>query len=141
MLQQNDAEPDGDGDQAGADLAVTIYATNQPPVAGDDTVITNISGGGAAIAIPDLALLLNDSDLNGPTLNISSVGGFSSGTAAHAGQTTTFTDNDSNGGSFDYTVQDLGSPNFTDSGHVTVDRAQANDSQLDGTGGDRRRSD
>lgn len=124
---------DGDGDQAGADLAVTIYATNQPPVAGDDSVITNISGSGAAIGIPDLALLLNDTDPNGPTLSISSVGSAASGSVAHLGLVTTFTDNNTNGGSFDYTLQDLGSPNLTDTGHVTIDRAQAGASELDGT--------
>ena len=127
---------DGDGDQAGADLAVTIYATNQPPVANDDAIITNVSGGGAAIAIPDLALLLNDTDLNGPTLTISSVGSAVSGSVSHLGLTTTFVDGpgaSSNGGSFDYTIQDLGSPNLTDTGNVTVDRAQAGESQLDGT--------
>jgi hypothetical protein len=124
---------DGDGDQAGADLAVTIYATNQAPVAGDDAIITNISGSGAAIGIPDLALLLNDTDPNGPTLSISSVGSAGGDSVSHLGLTTTFTDNSTNGGSFDYTLQDLGSPNLTDTGHVTVDRAQAGESQLDGT--------
>ena len=59
---------DHDGDTSTASLDISVS-----PVAHDDTVITNIAGSGAAIGIPDLALLLNDIDISGPS--VSSVGG------------------------------------------------------------------
>ena len=124
---------DGDGDTSGADLNITVNV-NDPPVAHDDTVITNIAGSGAAIAIPDLALLLNDTDSDGPFLSIMSVGAAGSDAVGHAGTTTTFTDNNPADGSFDYIVEDNGTPNLTATAHVTIDRAQAGNSELDGTG-------
>ena len=124
---------DGDGDKVGADLTVTVVAVNDPPVAHDDTVITNISGSGAAIAIPDAALILNDTDIDGPSLSILSVGSATSGFVGHAGTTTTFTDNNSNGGAFIYTLHDNGTPDLTDTANVTVDRSQAGNSTIKGT--------
>ena len=124
---------DGDGDHAAADLAITVQNVNHAPFAEDDAVITNISGSGAAIAIPDAALLLNDTDSDGQTLTISSSGfpNGTSGSAAQAGITTTFTDDNLDGGSFSYTAQDGGSPNLTDTASVTVNRSQSGESQLE----------
>ena len=126
----------GGGDLVASDTAtINITAVNDAPNANDDTVITNISGSGAAIAILDAALLFNDTDPEGHALTISSSGfpNGSSGSASHAGTTTTFTDNNTNGGSFSYSAQDGGSPNLTDTASVTVNRTQAGESQLDGT--------
>jgi VCBS repeat-containing protein len=105
-----------------AQITINVTNVNEAPTANNDTVITNISGSGAAIAIPDAALLLNDTDPEGQTLTISSVGSASSGSVGHAGTTTTFTDNNTNGGGFSYTAQDGGSPNLTDTASVDVNR-------------------
>jgi len=72
----------------------------------DDHVITNISGGsGTSIVIPDYALLYNDSDADGQAIAITgaitNVLGATSVT--HASGNVTFTDNNTNGGSFTYT--------------------------------------
>jgi VCBS repeat-containing protein len=113
---------DGPGLFDEAQITINVTNVNEAPTANNDTVITNISGSGAAIAIPDAALLLNDTDPEGQTLTISSVGSASSGSVGHAGTTTTFTDNNTNGGGFSYTVQDGGSPNLTDTANVDVNR-------------------
>ena len=116
---------DHDGDTSVANLDIFVS-----PAAHDDAVITNIAGSGAAIGIPDLALLLNDIDISGPS--VSSVGGANSGAIAHDAPTTTttFTDDNLDGGSFNYTIED----NVTlSTAHVTVDRQQAGHSELDGT--------
>ena len=116
---------DHDGDTSTASLDISVS-----PVAHDDTVITNIAGSGAAIGIPDLALLLNDIDISGPS--VSSVGGAISGAIGHDAltTTTTFTDDNLDGGSFNYTIEDNGTPSTA---HVTVDRLQVGHSELDGT--------
>ena len=127
---------DRDGDTASS----TIYFSaaggpDHPPIVRDDHVITNISGGsGTNIVIPDYALLYNDSDTDGQTIAITgaitNVLGATSVT--HASGNVTFTDNNTNGGSFTYTGSTT-SPVASDTGNVTVDRSQTG-TTLTGTG-------
>jgi hypothetical protein len=109
----------------------TVQDVDQPPQVNSDTVITNINGSNASTAIPDWALLANDSDPDGDTVAVTGTSNASGGTATHASGTTTFTDSVPAGGTFDYTGTANG---VTDTGHVIVDRSQANESTLDGTG-------
>ena len=109
----------------GATGSDTVAITgNQPPVAVDDNVITNI-GFNSDINIPDWALLNNDTDANGNSLTITGVGNVQDGldSARHSGTTTTFDDGfffffGTRGGSFDYTASD--GHGGTDTGHVIV---------------------
>ena len=127
---------DRDGDTASS----TIYFSaaggpDHPPIVRDDHVITNISGGsGTNIVIPDYALLYNDGDTDGQTIAITgaitNVLGASSVT--HASGNVTFTDNNTNGGSFTYTGSTT-SPVASDTGDVTIDRSQTG-TTLTGTG-------
>jgi Ca2+-binding RTX toxin-like protein len=80
--------------------------TDDVPVARAETIIANV-GTGAAIVIPDWALLANDSDTDtADTLHVNAVSGASGGTVAHAGTNVTFTDNTTLGGSFAYVAND-----------------------------------
>ena len=123
---------DTDGDQMSNTLTINVAGVDLPPIVRDDLVITNITGGSAAITIPDFALLYNDTDANFETISVTATSGASDGTVS-APPNPIFTDNgDTDGGSFTYTGSD-GSPP-SDTGVVTVDRDQAGQSQLDGTG-------
>ena len=124
---------DGDGDTASSTLAFTINNTDLPPMVRDDTVITNVNGNGAAILIPDYALLFNDTDPDGQVISITAVGPGNDGTTADGANVITFTDNDGDGGSFAYTGS-TASPVASDTGNVTVNRSQAGESILDGDG-------
>jgi uncharacterized protein YegL len=65
---------DGDGDTASNTLTITLHNTELPPIVRDDNVITNISGGfGTNIAIPDIALLYNDTDAAGQAIGVTGV--------------------------------------------------------------------
>ena len=97
---------DNDGDQDGADIAVTVLDPDGPSPA-DDTIITNIAGG--AFDIPDWVLLNNDNDPEG----LLTVTGVDDGeqqqpqfTVAHADETTTFNPSGAGPWAFDYTVTD-----------------------------------
>ena len=57
---------DNDGDLASSTLVVKVNP-NASPVAGDDHIITNVLS--SSVAIPEDALLANDSDVNGDPLN------------------------------------------------------------------------
>ena len=61
---------DGDGDQAGADLSITITA-NDAPHANFDMVLTNFDG--VAFNVPEWAFLHNDSDPNGTPIDVPGV--------------------------------------------------------------------
>lgn len=66
---------DGDGDTASANLNIEVLEgtpPNQPPVANNDIVLTNIVGGGP-IVIPNAALLNNDSDPDNDPLDVTNV--------------------------------------------------------------------
>lgn len=89
---------------------------NNPPIAVNDTATTNQN---EAVTIPTTDLLANDSDVDGDTLSISSVGNATNGTVALNGNNVIFTpDDDFNGAaSFEYTVFD---GDLTDSATVAV---------------------
>src|SRR4029079_18579958 len=61
---------DGDGDQAGADLSITITA-NDAPHANFDMVLTNFDG--VAFDVPEWAFLHNDLDPNGSPIDVTGV--------------------------------------------------------------------
>ena len=127
---------DRDGDTASSTIHFSAAGgPDHPPIVRDDHVITNISGGsGTNIVIPDYALLYNDGDTDGQTIAITgaitNVLGASSVT--HASGNVTFTDNNTNGGSFTYTGSTT-SPVASDTGDVTIDRSQTG-TTLTGTG-------
>jgi VCBS repeat-containing protein len=92
-----------------ATVNVTVTAVNDAPVAGNDVVLTNY--GTTAFAIPEWALLQNDSDPESSQLDVQSgsvvTGSGSEGTVSHSAGTgdqgsVTFTDVGSPGGSFTY---------------------------------------
>ena len=127
---------DRDGDTASSTIDFSAAAgPDHPPIVRDDHVITNVSGGsGTNIVIPDYALLYNDSDADGQTIAITgaitNVLGATSVT--HASGNVTFTDNNTNGGSFTYAGSTT-SPAASDTGDVTIDRSQTG-TTLTGTG-------
>ncbi|MFN6487859.1 calcium-binding protein, partial [Nostoc sp. DedQUE02] len=104
---------------------INVTATNQAPVAVDDSVATFF---GTAINIPVTTLLANDSDANGDPLSITAVSGATNGTAVLNNNGTpnnstddyvTFTPNllFVGNASFNYTLSD---GSLTDTGTVTV---------------------
>jgi len=120
---------DGDGDTAGSTLTVTVAAgggTGGGSIAIADLVITNASGGsGTAIQIAEAALLANDqagTTIVGAASNVTDATGVTRG-----GGNFIFTDDDADGGSFFYSTTP------SDSARVTVNRAQAGETTLDGT--------
>jgi Ca2+-binding RTX toxin-like protein len=128
---------DGDGDTSSSTLTMHVSASGDlPPIVRDDVVITNqaIQPGQDQIAIPDFALLYNDSDAEGQALAITGVANGAGGTVSHASSIVTFTEGaagDTNGGTFSYTgTAGTGS----DTGSVTVDRSQRGENTLNGTG-------
>ena len=119
---------DGDGDTASSTLTVTVAdngGSGGGNVANPDIVITNAIGSGAAIQIAEAALLANDQAgavVTGAATNVTDAT-----SVTRSGGNFTFTDNDLDGGSFFYSTTP------TDKGRVTVNRAQAGETQLDGT--------
>ena len=127
---------DGDGDTDSATLDIAINPLDHAPIVQDDVVITNIKDGPDAdeINIPDFALLHNDFDPDGQDVSITSVQNpvdlFG---VSHGGDIVVAVDGTA-GGAFDYTGTSS-APALSDNGHVTIDRQQAGESQLDGTNG------
>ena len=99
---------DNDGDTASANLNVNISPANGPTIIRDDRVITNAPtvSGNDPILIPKWALLANDTSPSNMLLAITAIGAALDGTLAplDASASITFRDNDSNGGSFQYTA-------------------------------------
>ncbi|MEQ1578414.1 MAG: DUF5801 repeats-in-toxin domain-containing protein [Hyphomicrobium sp.] len=126
---------DNDNDQASSTLTVDILNGDRPPLVRDDFVVTNVSGSGASIIVPEYALVFNDTDPDGQSIGITAVGAPQSDLSGvtRAGGNVTFADNDSDGGTFTYTGSTT-APAITDTAQVTVNRAQAGESTLDGTG-------
>lgn len=125
---------DNDGDTASNTLSITVADGDLAPIVRDDTVITNIDGGSASIVIPDYALLYNDSDANGQAISITAAGSATDGSISNNASDITFNDDgDENGGAFTYTGSTAG-PAGADTGRVTIDRDQDDQSTLDGTG-------
>ncbi len=125
---------DNDGDTASSTLSITLSNQDHHPIVRDDHVVANVTGGsGTSIAIPDYALLFNDSDIDGQTVSIAAVGNLVSGNSVtHAAGSVTFVDNNATGGSFTYTGT-TNAPAASDTGDVTVDRSQSG-TTLTGTG-------
>ncbi|HEB96924.1 MAG TPA: tandem-95 repeat protein, partial [Sedimenticola thiotaurini] len=62
---------DGNGGTDTATVTVTIVGENDPPVAVDDMILTNIVDG-SSVPVPGDALLANDSDVEGDPLSVTS---------------------------------------------------------------------
>ncbi|MDT8326987.1 MAG: Hint domain-containing protein [Roseovarius sp.] len=127
---------DGNGGTATGTVAVTVSPVNDAPVAGDDAVPTDFE---TAIDIPVLG---NDTDVDGDTLRVDSVGPASNGTTAiNADGTLAYTPNAGFSGTdtFDYTVTDDNGGTDTATVTVTVTVGTApptRDGIVDGTPGD-----
>ncbi len=128
---------DNDGDTASNTLTVTILNGDRAPIVRDDNVITNISGGGASIVIPEYALLYNDTDPDGQSIAVSGVSGANSGSVSRAGGNVTFTDSNpgggsnTDGGSFTYTGLTTAPCGV---GHGSCRLTRVSGSTLNGTG-------
>jgi T1SS-143 domain-containing protein len=100
---------DNDGDTASQILAVHIDSVSRSLVVRDDLVITNAPMvlGSDPILIAKWALLSNDTGPNSMLLAITAIAAIAGGTVSPlvgADPTVTFNDNNTNGGSFLYTV-------------------------------------
>ena len=138
VVNANISEPigftltDNDGDTASATLTLNVNNADLAPIVHDDLVITNVTGNSASIVIPDYALLYNDIDPDGQTVAVTSAGSANDGTIVDNAADITFTDDgDGNGGNFTYTGT---AGALSDTGLVTINRAQAGETTLDGTG-------
>ncbi|MGO4525956.1 peroxidase family protein [Microvirga sp. 2MCAF35] len=124
---------DGIMDSNVATSTVNVVAVNDPVNANNDTIITNIVNG--PIVVPEWVLVSNDTDPDGPALDITSVSnpnGLGNLSLTANPGSVTFTDTGTAGGSFTYTVSDGGSPVRTDTANVTVTR---DTNPIDGTAG------
>jgi CSLREA domain-containing protein len=61
---------DGSLTSANASVTLTVISVNDPPIAGDDTAMTNMD---SVLIVPAALLLGNDSDLEGDLLHVSDV--------------------------------------------------------------------
>lgn len=94
---------DGKGGSASATVSVTINPINDSPIAANDSTVTNED------VTSVIAVLSNDSDVEGNSLTISSVGASLQGTASiNSDNTVSYTPNANFNGqaSFDYTISD-----------------------------------
>ena len=100
------------------EIEVTVADT---PVVNNDIVRTAVSGNGSITVVPEWAFLHDDSDLNGNPLDITATGSLNSLTSASLATnpgSVTIVNNDTSGGSFDYTAT-AGSE--TENASVTVE--------------------
>lgn len=114
---------DGDGDTASNTFTVDVDVDLSTLVVSDDLVITNQD----SVDIPDWALFANDSGADGETYTLTDATS-TTDTASVNGNSVTFNDTDSNGGSFSYQNQAGGQ---TDSANVSV--THVNGSILEGS--------
>ena len=107
---------DGNGGTDTADVSITVKAVNDAPVAQDDTAET------AEDTAKDINVLDNDTDVDGDSLTVSSVGSPNHGTATKIDGTINYTPNaDYNGpDSFNYTVSDGNGGTHTATVSITV---------------------
>lgn len=123
---------DADGDSATNTLTVTATVADVAPIVRDDYVFTNVNGAGASVVVPQSAFLWNDSDANGDTITFGAISNIADLASVTPGVgDVTITDDNSNGGTFAYTGTANGKP---DTGDVFVDRGQADETTLDGSG-------
>lgn len=112
---------DGILDSNVATTTINVIATNDPPNAQNDIVFTNVTTG--PFLIPEWALLANDTDLEGDTLDITAVSGnnaFQASLTANPGFVT-LTDIGNPGGTFSYTASDGKGGSDTATVNVTRD--------------------
>jgi VCBS repeat-containing protein len=97
---------DGNGGTASATASITVNAVNDDPVAVNDGGFTTPFD--TALGIPVGDLLVNDTDADGDTLSLVSVGSAVGGTVALVGGSVIFTPTSGHSGaaSFEYTVED-----------------------------------
>jgi hypothetical protein len=115
---------DYDGDMASSTLTVTIDPAAGPMIVRDDFVLTNQD----PVDIPDWALLANDSGPDSDSQVISAVSNANDGSVTDNPGSVMFDDNDSDGGSFDYT-NTAGSR--SDDANVSVERQSGDTIQGD----------
>ena len=112
-----------------ADVVVDVLPTNDPPVAGTDTVAVDEGG---TISLDVSELLLNDMDIENDTLMVTAVGDELNGMVRLEGSRITYVHDDSNTavGGFTYTVSDGIS---SSKGEVVVEVSPVNDPPLAAT--------
>ncbi len=123
---------DGAGGNIGSSMFdITVNPVNDAPVANNDAATTNQN---QAVTITAAQLLANDTDVEGDTLSIASVGNATNGSVALNGSDVVFTpDNDFNGAaSFAYTLSD---GSLTDSATVSVTVNPVSSNEILGTPG------
>ena len=119
---------DGLNTSSPATTTITVDSVNEAPNAANDSVITNVNG---QITLPDWALLLNDTDGDGPqALTITSVTGGTGATATHAAGAVSIGYTATGGSSISYRVTD---GLATDPANVNLTRDTVGD--LNGTNG------
>src|SRR6201999_4397786 len=97
---------DADGDTSSSNVTFNVSAGDFGPITRPDRVFTNIpTGSGTTVAISDAWLLYNDIDPDGNPLSIISAANPQGGAVSHVSTTSTFTDDATAGGSFEYTAQ------------------------------------
>ncbi len=107
-------------------VTVTVTAVNDPPVADDETGVTNQD---VAVTFADAVLLAGDTDVDGDPLTVSAVGNATHGTVGRVAGVTTFTPAAGYNGlaTFDYTVSDGA---LADTGTVTITVGNLNDAPV-----------
>jgi hypothetical protein len=118
-----------------ATSTIHVVSVNDAPVANNDSVFTNYTT--APFILPEWALLANDTDGEGATLDITTLpaaNGLTASLTTNPGSVT-LTDTGTPGGTFTYTANDgSGATNATDTANVTVTRDTAG--ALEGNNGD-----
>jgi cysteine-rich repeat protein len=108
---------DGSATDVGT-VVLTIFAANDPPVAGTDTFTTNED---VPLVVTVAQLLANDSDVDGNLLSILAVTSASNGTVVRSGNNVTFTPRANYAGpaGFDYLLSD-GNTSVTGRVNITI---------------------
>jgi large repetitive protein len=127
---------DGKGGTVSQTITVTINGLDEPgPIGGADNIVTN-AGPGVTFAVPEWALLANDTLTGGGTLDVADLSDASGLTAVHSSGTgsagtVTITDSAPTGGSFQYTPTDGSNAGAATLAAVSQDLSGS----LDGTSG------
>ena len=110
---------DGNGGSDSQAVTLNVIPVNDAPTAGDDGIATNED---TAVTIPVVALLANDTDIDGDALTITSVQGAVNGSVSLVGGDVVFTPavNYAGPASFTYTVSDGNGGTSTAAVNVTV---------------------
>jgi large repetitive protein len=113
---------DGHGGTATANVSVTIHATNDTPVAVDDSATTDEDTN------VNINVLGNDSDVDGDSLSVSAVTQGAHGTVTNNGSNVTYAPaaNFNGSDSFSYTISDGNGGTATATVHVTINQVNDN---------------